>query len=314
VGVFVQIWFDDEAHAEYGGQFRIEGAYAAITDILKPGFGLKIGKLPLTIGRFAERVYSDKNPLIGTPMMYGYRTDLPKNQQSILIDQPASYFPRTTATGLPVAYEACWDTGIEQYGAWRWFDYAIAVTKGVLADPRGAAKNDGVQWLARFGVRPDVSLNIGLNLGIGPYLVSVPQAVMDQQHKSVEDYHQKLWGFDLEYSRGSVTIFGEVARNTWDVLFEPGEMGVTTWYLEGKWKFAPAWYLAVRTGQMRFDKETFGANTSQPWDYNVTRIEGGIGYHFTRNITGKMVEQVNRFPDRLSQNIATTACQLSISF
>src|SRR5258705_4463131 len=58
------------------GQMRTDGAYALWTPWSTLDLSLEAGKIPWPIGTYAPRTYSDKNWLIGTPLMYQYRTAL----------------------------------------------------------------------------------------------------------------------------------------------------------------------------------------------------------------------------------------------
>ncbi len=55
---------------------RVYGAYVTYTPY--PGLDLHVmaGKIPWRIGTYGPRTYSDKKPLIGTPLTYQYHTSL----------------------------------------------------------------------------------------------------------------------------------------------------------------------------------------------------------------------------------------------
>jgi hypothetical protein len=288
----------------------MEGAYAAFTDILRPGFGFKVGKIPLTLGRFVERAYSDKNPVIGSPLLYSYRTALPRG-----LGLTNGFLTPGTNAGLPIGYETCWPVGVEHFGTFGRFDYAVAVTNGSMSDPRGATRSDGYQSLNRIGWRPHVSLNLGFNTAWGPYPASLP-AARTSLGESPSDFMQEFWGVDFQFSKGTLDIICEYGHNDWDVYFaEDGEVSADTWYVDAKWKFITGWYAAVRAEQMLFSTEQMDNRSAPvPWEYDITRVEGGIGYHISQSILAKVVEQVNHFPDVSGRDTYTTAVQLNITF
>ena len=56
---------------------RADGAYALWTPWAGRDVSLEAGKIPWPIGTYAPRAYSDRNWLVGTPLLYQYRTALP---------------------------------------------------------------------------------------------------------------------------------------------------------------------------------------------------------------------------------------------
>jgi hypothetical protein len=80
--VFAESQVDD--HLQVQGQFvyndgsnvYVDGAYVIFTPWASHDLRLMGGKQPWMIGTYAPRTYSNKNPLIGTPLMYQYHTSL----------------------------------------------------------------------------------------------------------------------------------------------------------------------------------------------------------------------------------------------
>ncbi|MCH9024829.1 MAG: hypothetical protein IH931_05785, partial [candidate division Zixibacteria bacterium] len=56
--------------------FQLYAAYARFQNLSGPKLNLQLGFIPTTIGSFAPRTYSDKNPLIGVPLLYNFHTAL----------------------------------------------------------------------------------------------------------------------------------------------------------------------------------------------------------------------------------------------
>ena len=87
-----------------------------------------IGKIPWLLGTYAPRTYSDKKPLIGTPLMWYYHTTLrydalPPTTDALLAaagtgQYGTSYAPgQPPRKGIPVLYDACWDVGVALNGS-----------------------------------------------------------------------------------------------------------------------------------------------------------------------------------------------------
>ena len=69
--------------------FYVDGAYLQFTPSADRDLHVLAGKVPWAIGTYAPRTYSNKNPLIGTPLMYQYHTTLvwyalPPNADALL--------------------------------------------------------------------------------------------------------------------------------------------------------------------------------------------------------------------------------------
>jgi len=96
-----------------------------------------LGLIPGTIGSFAPRTYSDKNPLVGVPLLYNFHTAI--NPRSLgssgtLAELSAAKDVRSRG-GLPVIYDACWNTGIEIYGSAGNLDYSFGILSGSVSNP-----------------------------------------------------------------------------------------------------------------------------------------------------------------------------------
>ena len=129
-GVLTELLYD-----ESGGTLnviRFDGAYAVFLGVGTPYLNVKVGKIPSPFGSWAPRTYSDKNPLIGLPLMYHYFSSLRANQipadsAELLAHrgqgQNTSGFTGFKGggsaqpfNGLPMIYDPCWDFGAEAIG------------------------------------------------------------------------------------------------------------------------------------------------------------------------------------------------------
>ena len=322
VAVFIELWHDDDAITSSGGDIRMEGAFIAFMNLRSEALNIKVGKFAVPFGTYYNRAYSNKNPLIGAPLLYGYHTvasngTLYKNnaeqlERKVGIGQNRQY-------GVSFVYEACWSTGIALFANMVKYEYLLAITNETVGSMR-AKTNDGKQIAGRFGFRPTFGLKVGMSAAYGPYLYSLATVYSDSPPlpavTSIEDYKQKIYGFDLEYSRGHLEIFGEYARNSLDSMIKEGELAASTLYLEGKYKLTPRLYAAIRYDQMIFDKIDDGTGTGhrETWDYDVIRVEGGFGYKVTKDVILKLVQRGYRFNGNHYLDEDTTALQMAIMF
>ena len=323
IGIFTEVWYDDGASTSSGGDIRLEGAFIVFTNFITPGLNLKVGKFAQPFGTYYLRTYSNKNPLIGAPLIYSYHTAASGSQLSL--ENRFQKDHKASAAvfrqfGLPVIYDVCWDTGIELYGAYSRFEYMIAVTNSAISSIR-ARNNKGKQIAGRIGFRPTFGLKLGVSYAHAPYLSNnitpyspdEPAASFPQNFK-IEDFKQNAFGIDLEFSRGYLDLHAEYVRNKWDVIIDEKELANTGWYIEPKYKLTPRLYAAVRYDQMIFDEIGDGEGGKFRWDYDLVRIEGGLGYKISKDITLKIVRRGYYFNGNHNLDEDTTAFQLAIMF
>jgi hypothetical protein len=130
VAVFSQFLMDNNT-------FSVYAAYARITGIAGKYLNANIGFIPTTVGSFVAREYSDKNPLVGQPLLYIHHSNfIPGRSDSIrTVDDLLAIRSKRSRFGLPVIYDACWNTGVELYGSAGRFDYSLGVLAGSVGDP-----------------------------------------------------------------------------------------------------------------------------------------------------------------------------------
>jgi hypothetical protein len=281
---------------EVVGHMEVEGVYIRFPQVRQMDVDLQVGKMATVFGSFAPRSFGVENALIGSPLMYHYFSSVQGN--SVPADNADQLGRRDAAInpgrGLPIVYDACWNTGVEMIGSVREWEYAVAATRGALSNP-SARGNDGIQLVGHLGVRPTMGLGLGASFAYGPYLSDGAEQDGDfPADKTVRDFAQIVYALDMDYSKGHLQLFAEIARNTWQVpnLEESGLDNVAG-YLEGRYALLPGLHLAVRYGQIVYGEIADGAGAKVPWDYDVTRLESGLEYYIDRDIRIKSVIQLN---------------------
>jgi hypothetical protein len=293
VQVFVQALL-----TEAGGA-RVDGAYALITPWEEKDLHVMAGKIAWPIGTWAPRTYSDKNPLIGVPLMYQYHTslrwdDIPLTTDDLLAAAGAGatgpdYGSGVGSAGMPIVDDFGWDVGLVAQGSVRPIEFAFGATQSApgWASP-GEDANHGYTALGRLGFAPVPELRVGVSGARGAYLPKFFGPYLPAG-KSEQDYPQQLVMADLEVQRGALEFRAEAANNEWKTPYT-GTLGVQSGYAEARWTFNAGWWLASRAETERFSKVTGTAGT-RTWDENVDRFENGIGYRISRNVLAKAVWQ-----------------------
>jgi hypothetical protein len=301
---------------------------------------LEAGKLPTSFGSYSPRAYSNSGPLVGPPLVYHYFTTLRANTilsepHDILahrearadsVDDYAIGSAPGSGHGLALIYDPCWDTGVRAIGSYWRFEYFVAVTQGTLSDPQssGGDSNDGKQASGRLGLVLGPGLVLGASLARGPYLRDSLRDTLGTVGAEVEDFHQRVIGFDAEFGYRHFSVVGELVLNRWQVpgipdsRLERWDFDATGWYVEGKYTVSPGLYGAVRYGRIDFGKVDDGSGNQLSWDDPIQRWEYGVGYHFSDGVIGKLIRQdvqvTHDFhtPGTVSEHFH--AIQLSISF
>ena len=115
----------------------------------------------------------------------------------------------------------------------------------------------------------------------------------------------------MHLSRGYFDFFSEAFWERWEHPYL-GDLEAYSGYIEGKYKFAPLWYLAARFEGMQFSQLNFGAGMgSKPWDDPLKRLEFGIGHRLDEAVLVKIVSQIVRFEEEKEYNDEIVAVQFS---
>lgn len=291
---------------------RVYGAYLMHRVFEDRELYVQVGRVPTVQGLWGPRNYADENPLVGVPLVYFWQTNLPYGD--VPADLDALLATRDGAPGSRRAnllYENCWNDGAGIVGVENGVEYAFLVTRGAPANPEfGASANDELALNARLGYAPVPELELRVSWGRGAYLTddaTVPAG------ESVNGYKQDIVGASVKATRGYLVFHGEYWWNRFDTPLR--EDGLSAWSAWGEldWRFTPGWYAALRYDTLRFE-EVQGSTSSGPWDSDIDRIEGGVGYHFSRDFTVKAVVQATDVGDGYGEETLLPMLQAVIGF
>jgi hypothetical protein len=319
--VLAQFVFDDASG------LYVDGAYAIFTPWAERDLHVLAGKLPWAIGTWAPRTYSNRNPLIASPLMYQHQTtmlwyDLPPNADRLLATAGSgaggvNFFGYPEGSGMPVVDDSYWDVGATITGSARPFEFALQTTAGAPSwGSTSLDDNSGKSVMGRLGFTPVPDLRFGVSGSIGPYLAANLNPTLPPG-KNVNQYDQKLLMADFELLIAHLELRAEGARNFWETP-TVGELSVNTAYAELKYLLGSGFYFAGRWDTEQFGKIQSSTGDLRPWDWNVVRGEGGIGYRISRDATFKTAYQYSQFdtgvPGVEKPHQSILAAQLSIGF
>ena len=305
----------------------VDGAYAIYTPTPTRDLHVLAGKVPWAIGTWAPRTYSNKNPLIGAPLMYQYHSTLVwyevvPDADALLATTGSgqygiNYYGYQEGRGMALVDDSYWDVGVTVTGSTRPLEYAVGMVAGTPGwGSTSQEENSGKSVLGRVGLAPLPGLRFGFSGAYGPYMVEQlnPQLPPGKQ---VEDYNQALSMADLELIAGHIEVRAEGARNIWETP-TVGNLKVTSGYVEAKYAFGFGGFVAGRWDVMRFGKIADSSGALHPWDSDLSRLETGVGYRFSRAAQAKLVYQRTSYdvsPDpNVSPDRSLVAAQLSVGF
>jgi len=281
-------------------ELRADGAYALWTPIPSRDLSLEAGKIPWPIGTYAPRTYSDKNALMGTPLMYQWRTGLLWNSPTANVDSLVAVAGRGQLSPrklyVPLVDERWWDSGAAVIGSWAPFEFSAGVVQGSPSWPApGADNTPGLSILGRVGVMPLPGVRVGVSGADGTWMpVSFERTLPTGKH--LRDYHETSLMVDAEFATGPLEVRGEAIRRRWQTT-TTGDLDATSGYLEGRWAFTNGTWLAVRGETLRFSDVTTASHVTRPWDDTVDRYEGVVGYRVTHDVRLKLgVQRTVRHP------------------
>jgi hypothetical protein len=321
IQVYTQFLFTEE------GAGRPLGAYMMAAPWENRDIHAIAGLIPWMVGTYEPQSYSDKNPLIGAPLMYQYHSTLrwdlmPATADNLLAEAGEGYDGVNYGAGggaypgMPIVYSDWWDFGAGVVGSVRPMEFSLGFVNGTPSFPTPALDNNrGKGVLGRVGVAPTAGARFGVSGAYGPYMSDKLSASLPPG-KRVGDYHQVLVMGDAEWSMGHAELRAEGYRNTWETP-TVGDLRVKGFYVEGKYALPAGFYVAGRYDVMRFSEIADSTGESRPWDADETRSELGVGYRLARGALAKVVYQRNlekEEEDEGAEVYDLVAAQLSIRF
>lgn len=269
-----------------------------------PALHLEAGLIPTPVGLWGPRTYADKNPLVGLPAMYQYKTslavkgDLQTTDEEILEE-------RGTGEHNPIVYDFCWNTGVHAYTSIGPLDLGAAMTNGSLGSPARDMVYDRPSVSAHLSIVPGPWLTLGLWGAAGPYLSPRAETVVPEG-KRIEDYDQSSVGALAHAASGHWEAYAEGVWNRYEHPFL-GDLENRGGYIDLRVDVAPKWFVAGRLDHLSFSRLARAVDLDQArWDHPLTRIEAGIGRNLSHKSLLKVVTQIVRYtgaPKSLNEEI-----------
>jgi hypothetical protein len=276
---------------------------------------LQLGKLAAPIGNFIPRSSPRKDPLTTFPLVYDQVTTFMKKSDTLATLLARRDRPRVKDWRVPI-YREVYGVGAMVFGTWERLSYAVALMNVAPADwafdwplHAGDFRHPNVYVHASYAIDP--CLSAGASLARGPYdradADSIPAG------RDTGDFPQTLAGVDVHFALGAVEIFAEAFYSEFKAPLVD-DLGLWSWYVEGKYTFLPGLFGALRLAQTIYGTADDAAGVAHQWDRNIYRVEFGGGYFFTRNFFVKATMQLNYTSGGREPNDHMFVMQLGLGF
>ena len=324
--LFMQFLFSGESFSE----MRLFGAYLLHKVFEGESLYLEAGLIPSHNGIWAANTYSDKNPLVGIPLSYYWKSTLPYRQMPNNLDDllahrgqgqtGINYADSSGVRGtafrpsMPVLYDNCWNYGFYTMGAKGLFNYALGITAGTPSAPVASTNiNDNITVNGRLGYVVSPGLQLWVSGAHGAYLGREVQPYLPPG-KTVNDYMQTLFGLSADWKWSHLAVMGEVFYNKYDTPLRADGLRNGSGYVQGVYTVYPQWDISLRYDGLVFESVQNSAGDWLTWDQDIHRYEAGVMYRVTRDLRVKAVVQDTNTGDGFSSQNLIPALQVAFRF
>ncbi len=315
---FVQSRADrDFDPSDQNAQIRLDEYALRINPWEADCFDLQIGKFATVIGNFSQRHLSWENPFITAPLPYENLTAISDAAAPAGLRDFVSGFAFAEDENNPLIWGPSYATGASVAGKAGKFNYAVEVKNSALASrPKSWDATeigfDHPTFSGRIGFRPNQAWNLGVSASNGPYFR--PEAAPTlPSGRSIGDYRELLLGQDISFAWHHWQLWAEFYEARFEVP-RVGNADTFAYYFEGKYKFTPQFFGALRWNQQLFATVPDVEGGSAQWGDNVWQIDTALGYRFTPDTQLKLqysLQDGNSGSGNLSR---TFAAQFTVRF
>jgi hypothetical protein len=273
--------------------------YYAQFDPFDGPFRFTAGKFGTSYGQWARRYFEWDNPMTTAPLAYEWITTVGDGTNALTVaPSVAGFLNRKNLVGdrskwVPAIWGPSYTTGFRFDGSAAIFDYAFEIKNNALSSRPGewdlwdhGFYGQGLTYQGRFGVRPVTDWSLGVSGSSGAYLI--PSAAGVPAGTQWYDYKQNAAGFDVSWAHGPLEAWSEVQWTSFDVPGAVGTVALVSYFIEGRWKFSPGWWLSGRWNQQLYDDIRDPATGQDvAWDNDVWRLEACVGWKVDRSLTVK---------------------------
>ena len=257
---------------------------------------VKGGTFATCYGQWVNRHFSFQNPLINAPLMYEGMTTVSDGSAGLTATPGRGAFlgrknkADNVPAWLPIVWGPSYTSGGQLGGTYQGFDYALELKNASLS----SRPSEWQFWdksfadptlTGRVGWRPDAAWNLGVSGSGGSYLAADPKTTAAV---NAWDATQTVVGADVSWAHGPLELWSEFAWSRWRIPnLEPAD--ATSYFIEGKWKFAQQLWLAGRWNQQLYgDYGTVAPGGTTSWSNDMWRIDACVGWKIDRFVQCKV--------------------------
>ena len=277
-------------------------------DLASTGLNLEAGEIELPFGNLGERRFPRSNPFYSLPLTHEHVTTLRSSDYSLWPSTP--YFA-IAGDGVRILDQGLYDLGVKLYGGAGMFDFWFALMNGMVSatstystgyGPSGLNTNNRMGIIGRLAMTPLTGLTLGGSYAAGPFLKE-GVAYNPGGGYDPSDIDQNIVEADLDFSLEHAALYAELFYNVWTFNEAIGsDLKAFGYSVEGSYAPRPRFLIALRAGGLRFNDvsvDTYNGTSfiqryEGPWDHDVFRLEGALGYRLERSVLVKLVYQWNR--------------------
>jgi hypothetical protein len=266
--------------------------YFLDVELIAPGrLGFRLGKFATTFGTWVKRHVVTDNAFVSAPLLY--EDVMPVTDDAAPPSAAVFANRRNLSDNKPdwvsIVWGPSYSTGIAMFAATDTFDLTIEVKNAAVSSRPDTwdVIDDGLAtdptFTARASWRPILEWTFGVSASAGPWMQDDAERSLPPGD-GVDEYQQTTIGVDLTYEHYDLQIWSELVFATFEVP-RVGDVDVTSGYIEGRYKLAPQYWVAVRLNQSSFDDVP---SLDVPWDRDVTRLDMAVGYAIDQNAEIKL--------------------------
>ncbi len=287
-----------------------------VADIGSSGVNAQLGLIDLPVGSLGTRRFPKDNPFFDLPLMNEHYTSLCASDYRLWVLVPEFAIH---GDGVRLLDQGLYDLGVKLYGSFGIFDYAAALTNGMVSEtstygPNGLNANGGFGKMFRLAVTPMTGLTIGGSYAAGPFMMDQSTDTNSSMYgEDARNYPQEIFTGDIDFSFDHVAFYGQAAYNVWKFSEDAGGESSGEWKgaihsdlkafaysFEGRYAITPRLSFAARVGGLVFATVAESVYSHEgtvwyngTWDHNVLRLESAFGYRLSREFLVKCVYEWN---------------------
>lgn len=277
--------------SDHRADARLDEYAVRITPWLDGRVNFQVGQFATVIGNWVPRHLSWDNPFITAPVPYERLTAIFDTEPPASVSQFVTINSEELYEYNPTIWGPVYATGASVAGKIDHFEYAAEIKNSGPSSRPASWDLQDVQFqhptfAGRIGFSPDLRWGVGASASVGPYYRPEAAATLPPG-RSIGDFRQILVGQDFRFEWHRFQIWAEVFESRFEVP-NVGDADSLSYYIEGKYKFTPQLFGALRWNQQFFAR--VGDRTAAPvrWGEDLWRIDSAVGYRFTSHLQLKL--------------------------